>query len=140
MDDLHKSFASLTQEEQKYANIFLHDIQSGNAAIESGNTLRESITAYQSKAKNAEINHISQLLGLDETKLRNMMNSGIGESNINEYGHFDELKDTVDKSKAKEYFEKLEGATIPAFKINIKVHNLLKEFIVSGGFEIQDVC
>lgn len=26
LDELHKSFASLTQEEQKYANIFLHDV------------------------------------------------------------------------------------------------------------------
>ena len=64
------------------------------------------------------------------------MMSGVNESNINEYGRFDELKATVDKNKAKAYFEKLEGATIPPFKINIKVHNLLQKFIFSGGFEI----
>jgi len=138
LDELHKSFASLTQDEQKFANIYLHDVQSGNATIEGGN-LQERITAYQFKAKNAEIDHISQTLGLDEAKLRKMMNSGITESNINEYGHFVDLKDTVDKSKAKAYFEKLEGKTMPAFKINIKVHNLLQKFIISGGFEIYDV-
>jgi len=138
LDELHKSFASLTQDEQKFANIYLHDVQSGNATIEGGN-LQERITAYQFKAKNAEIDHISQTLGLDEAKLRKMMNSGITESNINEYGRFDDLKNTVDKNRAKEYFEKLEGKTIPAFKINIKVHNLLQKFIVKGGFEIEDV-
>lgn len=31
-DELHKTFATLSQEEQKYANIFLHDIQSGDEA------------------------------------------------------------------------------------------------------------
>ncbi len=139
LDELHKSFASLTQEEQKFANIFLNDVQRGDASIESGNTLRESITAYQSKAKNAEIQHLSELLGLDEAKLRKMMNSDITESNINEYGHFDELRNTVDKNMAKEYFEKLEGTAIPAFKINIKVHNLLQKFIISGGFEISEL-
>lgn len=41
-----------------------------------------------------------------------------------------------DKTKAKEYFEKLEGQTIPPFKINIKIHNLLQSFIISGGFEV----
>jgi type I restriction enzyme R subunit len=137
LDELHKSFASLTQEEQKYANILLHDVQSGNTTSESGKTFKEYITEYQFKAKNAEIYHISQLLGLDETKLRNIMNSGITESNINEYGRFDELKNTVDKNKAKEYFEKLESSTIPPFKINIKVHNLLQKFIISGGFELD---
>ena len=136
LDELHKSFASLTQVEQKYANLFLHDVQSGDVTIESGNTLRESITAYQSKAKNAEIDHLSQVFGLDESKLRNMMNSGISESTINDYGHFDDLKDTVDKNKAREYFEKLEGTMIPLSKINFKVQTLLQKFIISGGFEI----
>lgn len=136
LDELHKSFASLTQEEQKFANIFIHDVQSGNASIESGKTFREYITEYQFKAKNAEIHQISQVFGLDEVKLRNMMNSGVSELNINEYGRFEELKNTVDKIKAKDYFEKLENQTIPPFKINIKVHNLLREFIISGGFEV----
>lgn len=136
LDELHKSFASLTQAEQKYANIFIHDVQSGNTTFESGKTFREYITEYQFEAKNAEIHQISQLLGINESKLRNMMNSGITELNINEYGRFDELKNTVDKNKAKEYFGKLEGTTIPPFKINIRVHNLLQKFIISGGFEI----
>ena len=138
LDELHKSFASLSQEEQKYANIFIHDVQSGDVTIESGNTLRESITEYQSNAKDAEIHHISNLLGLNEKKLRSMMNSGISASNINEYGRFDELKETVNKDKAKEYFEKLEGTTFPAFKINIRTHNLLQNFIIKDGFEIEE--
>jgi len=136
LDELHKSFASLTQEEQKFANIFIHDVQSGNATIESNKTFREYITEYQFNAKNAEIHQIQQALGLDEVKLRNMMNSGVNEGNIDDYGRFAALKNTVDKTKAKEYFEKLEGQTIPPFKINIKIHNLLQEFIISGGFEV----
>ena len=134
LDELHKSFASLTREEQKYANIFLHDIQSGNIVAESDKTFKEYIADYQAKARNLEIYTLSQLLGLDETKLRNMMNSGLTELNINEYGRFDDLRNTVDKTKARAYFEKLEGTTIPPFKINIKVQNLLQKFIINGGF------
>ncbi|MEI6140140.1 MAG: HsdR family type I site-specific deoxyribonuclease [Mariniphaga sp.] len=137
LDELHKSFASLTQEEQKYANLFLHDIQSGNVVEESDKTFKEYIADYQAKAKNVQIHTLSQLFGLDETKLRNMMNSGTSELNINEYGRFDDLKNTVDKNKARAYFEKLEGTMIPLFKINIKVHNLLQKFIINGGFEMM---
>ena len=36
----------------------------------------------------------------------------------------------------KEYFEKLEGVKIPAFKVNIRVQNLLQKFILEDGFEI----
>jgi type I restriction enzyme R subunit len=136
LDELHKSFATLTQEEQKYANIFIHDVQSGILSIESGKTFREYITEYLFNAKNDQIFRISEVLGLEESKLRNMMDAGITENNINEYGRFDNLKSTVDKNKAKEYFEKKEDKTIPAFRVNIKFHDLLQEFIISDGFEI----
>jgi type I restriction enzyme R subunit len=65
------------------------------------------------------------------------MDSGLNDMNINEYGRFDELKNTIDKTKAKTYFEKLEGITIPPFKANIKVHNLLQKFIIERDFEIE---
>lgn len=136
LDELHKSFATLTQEEQKYANIFIHDVQSGVVNIEKGKTFREYITEYIFNAKNDQIFKISKILGLEESKLRNMMDSGVTERNINEYGRFDDLKSTVDKSKAKAYFEELEGKSIPAFKINIRIHNLLQKFVVEGGFEL----
>jgi type I restriction enzyme R subunit len=68
-----------------------------------------------------------------------MMILNLNSLNINEYGRFDDLKSTVDKTKAKAYFEKLEGQTLPPFKVNIKVHNLLQSFILNGGFEIENV-
>ena len=137
LDELHKSFASLTQEEQKQANIFIHDVQSGIVNIENGKSFREYITEYQYNAKNDQIKKVATSLGLDEVKLRNLMDTNLNETNINQYGRFDVLKNTVDREKAKVYFEKLEGKTIPPFKVNIKVHNLLQDFIIKGGFEIE---
>ncbi|HAV02473.1 MAG TPA: DEAD/DEAH box helicase [Chryseobacterium sp.] len=137
LDELYKSFATLTQEEQKYANLFIRDVQKGIANLESGKTFREYITEYEFNAKNDQIKKIATLLGLDESKLRSLMSSGLTEANINEYGRFDELKSTVDKEKAKEYFEKLEGTTIPAYKLNIRVYNFLLKFIIEDGFDIE---
>jgi type I restriction enzyme R subunit len=139
LDDLHKSFATLTQEEQKYANIFLHDVESGNAKMESGKTFREYVIEYQFRAKNDQIRRISRFLGVDERKLRNLMAANVTEASINEFGRFDDLKASVDKVKAKEYFEKMDNSTIPLFKINIRVHKLLKEFILNGGFDLEEM-
>lgn len=136
LDELHKTFASLTQEEQKFANIFIHDVQSGIAKLENGKTFREYITEYQFNAKNEQIKKIVKTLGVDEMKLRKLIDLGINKSNINDYGRFDELKKTVDRTKAKEYFEKVEAVTLPPFKVNIRIHNLLEKFIIEGGFEI----
>jgi type I restriction enzyme R subunit len=61
-----------------------------------------------------------------------MIIDSINESNFNEFGRFDDLKNTVDKTKAKEYSEALEIPTIPTFKVNIKVHNLLQNLTISS--------
>lgn len=134
--ELHKSFASLTQEEQKFANIFLHDIERGDATPEPGKTLRDYITEYQCRAKNDQIHRFAVVFGLDEEKLRNMMGLGLTKTNINEFGRLDELKKSVDKTKAKAYFEKKEGVKLIPPKVNQKVDSLLREFIVTGGFEV----
>ena len=58
-------------------------------------------------------------------------------TNINEFGRYEELRQTIDKNRAKEYFERIEGRKIIPPKVNIKVDKLLREFIIRGGFEIQ---
>ena len=138
VDELHKSFATLTQEEQKYANIFLNDVQRGDAELVGGKTFRDYVTEYQSQAKNSQIADITQLLGLDSRLLINMMNKGITEANINEYGRFDELKNSVDKTKAKAYFEARHDEPLSVFKVNIEIDRLLQKFILTGGFEVLE--
>ena len=135
-DELHKTFASLTQEEQKFANIFLHDIQSGDVEPEEGKTFRDYITEYISKAKDDQIHRVAVILGLEESKLRAMMSIHITDANINEFGRFDALKATADKKKAKTYFEAIEGKSIIPPKVPMKIDRLLRNFILRGGFDI----
>ena len=136
-EELHKTFATLTQEEQKYANIFLHDIETGDAVIDPGKNLRDYINAYMQRAKDDQIHRLAEALGLDEQLLRKMMLLKVDETNINEYGRLDALKATVNKFKAKAYFEAADGAKIPMPKVNIKIDKLLRDFIIKGGFDIN---
>lgn len=138
LDELHRSFATLTQEEQKYANIFIHDVQSGNVEIEDGKSFRDYITEYRFRAKNEQVFQLANALGVDILKLESLMNANVTEANINEFGRFDDLKETVDRDKAKAYFEALEGKNIPAFRLSIKIEKLLKDFILRGGFDISE--
>lgn len=66
------------------------------------------------------------------------MNAGITEASINEYGRFDDLKKTVVREKAEEYFVSTEGTKVPAFRLSIKIEKLLKDFILRGGFDIDE--
>ena len=134
-EELHKTFATLSQEDQKYANIFLHDIERGEVKNISL-SFREQIVKYKTKDKDAQIQKLVKALGVDETKLKNMIEKHPEEANLNEFGMFDDLKSTVDKSKAKEYFEKLDETELTKVKVNQKTSKLLKEFILRGGFDI----
>ena len=136
LEELHKSFATLTQEEQKYANIFLHDVQSGDAHLSNDRTFKEYVIEYQQNAKDDQIHKLSLALGLDEDKLRKLMNCHITESNINEFGRLDDLTKSIDKKKAKVFIESLTGKKVNPFKANIKTNQLLRNFIVKGGFDI----
>ena len=133
--ELNKSFAMLTQEEQKYAYLFLHDIQRGDVNISPDKTLRDYINDYMLRAKTDQIHQMALNLGLDEKKLADIMSLKLNDSNLNEFGRYDELKQTVDKTKAKEYFERIEGVNLIPPKVSIKTDKLLREFILSGGMD-----
>lgn len=134
-EELHKTFVTLSQEDQKYANIFLHDIERGEVK-DISLSFREQIVKYKTKDKDTQIQKLVKALGVDETKLKNMIEKHPEEANLNEFGMFDDLKSTVDKSKAKEYFEKLDETELTKVKVNQKTSKLLKEFILRGGFDI----
>lgn len=136
LDELHKAFASLSQEEQKFANIIIHDIQSGDLVVETSKNFKDYISEYRSRAKDDQIHKCASILGLVEEDLRKIMKASPNESNLNEFGRFDSLIAKCDREICKKYFEEKEGTTIAPRKILIKLNNLLRDFILSGGFDL----
>lgn len=137
-EELHRSFASLSQDDQRFAELFLHDVERGDAILEKGMTLRDYITSYACKAKNAQVQRVVEALGIDGDLLTAMVALDLTESNINEFGRFDDLKDSIDKVRAKAFFEQKEGKDLPPFKVNTRAAALLKRFILKGGFDIDE--
>lgn len=137
LKELHGTFATLSQEEQKFAQLFLNDINSGDVSLTPGKTLKDYITSYQIQAKNNQISKCALILGLDEKKLKDMLARKVNMDSINEFGRFDELKNTVDLSKARVYFELVENKKLSIPQVNIKIDEFLRHFIYEGGFEIQ---
>ncbi|MGL4666831.1 MAG: type I restriction endonuclease subunit R [Saezia sp.] len=138
LNELHKSFSSLTQVEQKYAKLFLHDLQRGDAPLVDGHSFRDYINDYKDNAENAQLNALVSALGLDKNLLVNLMRNSVNEKSLNNFGRFDALKDTVDKANAKAYFEKVDGVSIPPFKLNIRIDQFLKQFIFAQADDLFD--
>lgn len=133
LNELHKAFPSLSTDEQIHAGRFLRDVQRGKIKVKANTTFKDYIVDYQVQAQNDTIQQFADSLGMDEAQLRALLGGAVTEANINEFGRFDELKSTVDKDKAKAYFETLEGSGIPMHKINMKIDSALRAFVLSEG-------
>lgn len=136
LQEVYKSFAMLSEEEQKYANIFIKDVQMGNVEPEEGKTMKDYIAEYMRQAKDDQIFRFSEQFGLDDSLLREMMSLHLNEENINEFGRFDKLKASANMDKVKEYFETSTGEKLSIFKARSKFDNLLRHFIISNGFDL----
>lgn len=124
---LHKSFAQLSQEEQRAARQILVDIEHKRLVVDENKTLTDYINEYMNVDWNAKIQYCINLLGVDEAKLRALLNAHVNETNIDEYGRFNELISTVDIERAK---QNLGIVDHPHWKCIIKIKNILREFVI----------
>ena len=130
--DLHKTFATLSREEQMYANQILVDVQQGNLILEPGKSLRDYLNEYISRAKNDRIHRFALNFGVDEDKLRRLSESTPTVGNLNEFGRFDQLVETVDKETARAFIEAYEGFAVPQRKLGIKIYSYLRAFLIGA--------
>lgn len=137
LNDLHKYFASLTEEQQKYANMVIHDLQNGDLIADSTRTFIDYINEYQANTENDRIHYFADVFGLNETELRKLMNFKVTENNLNEYGRFTSLLATVDRKKSIEWLEKKHGKKLRVFEINQQTDALIRKFVLEGGFDID---
>ena len=110
----------------------LHEVQCNNITLESGKTFRDYITDFMTSEKDRKINGLADAFGLDKELLRTLSELRITEQNLDEFGRFTRLKESVDKVKAKAYLEHKAGQTLSMLKVNIEINNVLKKFILTG--------
>lgn len=123
LEELHHSFATLSREDQKFAELFLHDVQSGDIAPGPDLALSDYITAYKQKDANDKVEKIIRSLGLDGALLRTMLARKYTRENL-DLGRLNSLKATVDREKAKVYFNEER-----MIFLNKRIDEFLREFI-----------
>ena len=123
LEELHHSFATLSKEDQKFAELFLHDVQSGDIELDPSLALSDYIADYKQKDANDKVEKVIQNLGLDGNVLRAMLARKYTRENL-DLGRLNSLKATVDREKAKVYFN--EEREIFLSK---RIDEFLREFI-----------
>lgn len=115
----------------------MHDVERGDVELIEGKTLRDYITSYGRREKDSQFDGIVEFLGVDRSLLCEIMARDVTEDNLNEFGRFDALKESIDKVRARASFESAFGLKLSPFKVNIKAADLLRRFVLEGGFGID---
>lgn len=140
LDELHKTFATLSSIEQKYAKIFLHQVESGEIIVNTNKSFHEYITELHVKYNNDYIHNISIGFGINEEKFRKLILSGATNENINVFGRYDELIDGIDINKTKQYLENRDKKEYTLRNAKMQVDKELTQIILNGGVdEVTDI-
>ncbi len=134
LNELHKSFASLTQAEQKAANLLLHDVQTGYE-VDGTKSFRELLTERMIKDRRSRDQKFADAFGIDVEQLQAFFSAAVNEVNLNEFDRFETLVKTVDRTKASTYFAQ-KGETVAHPKLLARIRKELRTYILSGGFDI----
>lgn len=133
--ELSRSFAELSQEDQEVAAVIVSDLQSGRLVVSEGESFRSILISYKIAKTHDQIHNVAESMGLDESLLRQIMSDNPKtDEEINQYNRLDALIDTIDRAKALEYLQKATGKNIPSHRIYDNSRNFLRDFIINGGF------
>lgn len=96
----------------------------GNDAVVDAPTTSSEVGGWS-------IRHAVSATGIDENKLIELINEKPNVETINKFGRFDRLLETVDKGKAKEFFEEKAGAKLTEFRLNVAIYNFVKNLVLT---------
>lgn len=86
--------------------------------------------------KEQRISHLAEVFGLNHELLSTMMSMRVTEQNIDEFGRFTNLQNTINIEKAQAYFRDSKGENMTIFEAHVKAGELLRKFILRNGFDI----
>lgn len=132
LEELCKTFATLSQKDQRTALIVLHDIQSGDLHLDKGKTIYDYIAVYQKNELHKQIMNLCEATGINISLLTKIMDRDVNEQNLNEYGRFDELKGTLDLQKTRAFLLKITGKAVPTMLVMPKADKILRSFILDA--------
>ena len=137
LNGLYSSFAFLSSEDQTYADLFIKDVQLGNAKFSEGKSFMDYVLDYKKAAKDNIVSKFADIFGLNEKLLQDLITIKPNSETINEFGRLDELKNTADFNKVIAYFSSKQGEQVSRYFANKEFDILLRKFILDGLFDIE---
>ncbi len=137
LDELHKSFSTLTQEEQKQANNIIHDIYSGSLVPTADKTIKDYINEYLVRLSNENLRKFSEFIGVSVNEFKAFLGD-VDRNNPDAFGRLTQFKKLVDRTHLRESLQKKEGHPFSVPKANIELDVLIRRYIEENGFDVDE--
>ena len=131
LTELHHSFMHLSQDDQKFANLILHDIDTGTLIMKPDKSFSDYIVEYKINSKNKNARRVSEAFGVDLDLLISLCE---GEYELSQLSL---LEDTIKWDIAHEFFVTRYGKPLKQSRLGILLHEYLKQFIDSHGADVS---
>lgn len=135
---LHKNFASLPKERQVFAEMIINDLEAGRLVIHEDWDFNDYINEYSVSELDRQIQSVAEFTGIDGEKLRDLLRIKLDKSNLNEFGRFDQLKDSVNLELLMANLSEFKGKKVSVGGARIYANKMLKAFLLEDTFYIQD--
>ena len=87
---------------------------------------------------NRIIAEIVDFTGIDEERLRELINLNLTTSNLDEFGRFESLVDSADVDLVTENLSKVKGKVVQQYRNNIYLDKILRKFLLEEPFNVKD--
>lgn len=87
---------------------------------------------------NRIIAEIVDFTGIDEERLRELINLNLATSNLDEFGRFESLVDSADVDLVTENLSKVKGKVVQQYRSKIYLDKILRKFLLEEPFNLKD--
>ena len=135
---LHKNFASFPKDRQVIAEMIINDFENGDLKIVEGWDFNDYINDYSVSKLDRQIAELVDFTGIDENKLKELMNLKLTEKNLDEFGRFTSLLDTADYDLITDNISKIKREVVQSYKSRIYLNIVLRKFLLEEPFSLSD--
>lgn len=136
LDDLHSEFPKLSADDQKLADRLIHEIQVGALEVREGWRFSDYLNEQRNRVEEACLAEITALLGEDIEAARELRRASPTEENVDEFGRYARLRETVDKAGARERMAAAAGRPVKGKDVMRVADRLLKRYAVHGAYDV----
>lgn len=135
LDILRRSFSSLSQEDQKLANIIINKIQFGDLKVEEGETFHDILASFRDDKRNSAITAFCKKWCLPEDRFRVFESQYISLSRIDESGNLEKLKSACDRESLVKKLSQEKGKPVKPIEATIALDIAIRNFMASNCME-----